>query len=103
MLREQLLKVNLESINRQTRKTVSDHVQRTRISTLLLNESQVSDNSKEFHNYDINYLNVPLNLLKNGENTISIYSEYSGHALEINWPGPVIMLIYGDKKQGKIN
>lgn len=44
------------------------------------------------HNFSFNALEVPPAKLKRGDNDVTIYSEFSGHALEINWPGPVLLV-----------
>jgi len=46
----------------------------------------------QFHNYSFNSLEVPLALLKAGTNEVSLFSTFKGHAIEINWPGPVLLL-----------
>lgn len=59
-----------------------------------LNGIKLSDNFGTFHSYSYKMLHVPLKLLKQGSNEIYIYSDFHGHALEINWPGPVILIEY---------
>jgi len=58
------------------------------------NGIKLSDNFGVFHGYSYKMLHVPLNLLKSGSNEVYIYSEFEGHALEINWPGPVLLIEY---------
>lgn len=59
-----------------------------------INDAKLSDNFGMFHSFSYKMLHVPLDLLKPGSNEIYIYSEFEGHALEINWPGPVLLLEY---------
>jgi hypothetical protein len=59
-----------------------------------LNGKRISDNFGLFHNYSLDLLSVPLAYLKKGINEIHIYSEFKGHYLEINWPGPVLIIEY---------
>jgi len=59
-----------------------------------INDVKLSDNFGTFHSYSYKMLHVPLKLLKSGSNEIYIYSEFKGHALEINWPGPVLLIEY---------
>jgi len=46
------------------------------------------------HNYSFDVLDVPLEMLKQGANEFTIFSETEHHAAEVNWPGPVLLLEY---------
>ncbi|HWQ57215.1 MAG TPA: hypothetical protein VN442_26250 [Bryobacteraceae bacterium] len=46
------------------------------------------------HNYSFDSLPVPVRNLRR-ENTIHIFSNTKEHALEVNWPGPVLLVEYG--------
>jgi hypothetical protein len=59
-----------------------------------INNVRLADNFGAFHDFSFNRIDVPPTLLRPGDNEIYIYSAYSGHALEINWPGPVILVEY---------
>jgi len=59
-----------------------------------LNGVKLSDNFGVFHSYSYKMLHVPLDLLNSGTNEVYIYSEFEGHGLEINWPGPVLLIEY---------
>lgn len=59
-----------------------------------INDVKLSDNFGEFHADSYDYIHIPLRLLKQGTNEIYIYSEFRGHALEVNWLGPVILIEY---------
>jgi hypothetical protein len=59
---------------------------------IMINHEILADNFGKFHDLSRDLLNLPLSLLKEGENIITIYSNFEGHALEINWPGPAILL-----------
>ena len=57
-----------------------------------INDHKLADSFGEFHHFSYNRIPVPLEYLKPGDNEIYIYSEFEGHGLEINWPGPVLMV-----------
>ncbi|OPZ20236.1 MAG: hypothetical protein BWZ10_00720 [candidate division BRC1 bacterium ADurb.BinA364] len=59
-----------------------------------LNGHRIADNFGRFHDHSFDQLDVPLETLKEGENELHIYSVYKGHGLEINWPGPVLLIEY---------
>ncbi len=59
-----------------------------------LNGVKLSDNFGTFHSFSYKMLHVPMDLLKQGTNEIYIYSDFEGHALEINWPGLVFLIEY---------
>ena len=46
------------------------------------------------HNYSFDALPVPVRAIKR-ENTFHIFSNTKEHALEVNWPGPVLLVEYG--------
>jgi hypothetical protein len=46
------------------------------------------------HEYAFLKVPVPIAYLKNGNNTFFIYSETEGHAFEVNYPGPSILIRY---------
>ena len=45
-----------------------------------------------FHNYSFDTLEVPLPRLRQGTNEFTLFSTFKGHALEVNWPGPVLLV-----------
>jgi len=57
-----------------------------------INGHKLADSFGKFHHFSYNRIPVPLEFLKPGDNEIYIYSEFKGHGLEINWPGPVLMV-----------
>lgn len=59
-----------------------------------INGVQLADNFGVFHDFSYDMLPVPISLLREGNNIISFYSEYEGHALEVLWPGPALMVKY---------
>ncbi len=61
---------------------------------VLINGHKLADNFGKFHDHSFDELNVPLEWLKQGENEISVSSDFKGHALEINWPGPALLIAY---------
>ena len=44
------------------------------------------------HNYSFDTIDVPLDLLRQGDNTFYLYSATTEHAAEVNWPGPVLLV-----------
>ena len=62
------------------------------VHELLLNGERLANRFGVMHNYSVNALEVPLRRLKRGDNEVTIYSEFDGHALEVNWPGPVLLV-----------
>jgi hypothetical protein len=62
------------------------------IHEIMINGKRVSDNFGRFHDYSFDYLSVPVTYISKGMNEISIHSRFEGHALEINWPGPVLLI-----------
>jgi len=65
------------------------------VHRITLNGKTLADNFGVMHNYSFDYLPVPLAYIQKGTNEIGIYSEFEGHSLEINWPGPVLLVEYG--------
>ena len=64
------------------------------VHKIMINGKTIADSFGKFHNYSFDSLDVPLEYIQNGINEVSIYSEYEGHGLEINWPGPVLLIEY---------
>ncbi|NLI80094.1 MAG: hypothetical protein GX443_00180 [Deltaproteobacteria bacterium] len=52
------------------------------------------------HLYSYDVVPVPLSALTAGDNTLSFYSATEHHGMEILWPGPAIMVRYGQASQG---
>lgn len=65
-----------------------------------LNGRLLASNFGRFHDHSYDELNVPIDFLKAGINTISIHSDFKGHALEVNWPGPVLIVQYAPQEGG---
>ena len=59
------------------------------------NGTKLADRTGYVHNYSFDTLPVPAALVKEGENTFYIFSKTQHHALEVNWPGPVLLVEYG--------
>lgn len=74
--------------------TWSGDVDDTSVHELRLNGERLASRFGEFHNYDLDLLEVPLDRLKQGVNEISTYSTFMGHMFEINWPGPALLIEY---------
>ena len=76
--------------------TWSANVDDDSIHELRLNDRRLASRFGQFHNYSFNSLEIPLALLKLGTNEISLFSTFKGHALEVNWPGPALLLELGE-------
>ncbi|MFT5232001.1 MAG: hypothetical protein ACI9UK_000142 [Candidatus Krumholzibacteriia bacterium] len=50
----------------------------------------------EDHRFSFDRIEVPLNNVQNGNNTVEFYSESSHHGVEILWPGPGMLVRYVD-------
>ena len=74
--------------------TWSGDVDDTSVHELRLNGRRLASRFGEFHDYAQNALEVPLDLLKPGRNEVTVFSTFKGHMLEINWPGPVLLIEY---------
>lgn len=74
--------------------TWSGDVDDTSVHELRLNGQRLASRFGEFHHYDQDALEVPLNLLKPGRNEITLFSTFMGHMIEINWPGPALLIEY---------
>ena len=59
---------------------------------IILNGKRLANRFGTFHDYACTIFDLDVTTLHAGANSIEIYSEYKRHALEINWPGPVILL-----------
>ena len=62
------------------------------IHEIMINGKRISDNFGKLHDFSFDHLSIPLEWIKKGMNEISIYSLFEGHSLEINWPGPVLLI-----------
>ncbi len=69
------------------------------VHELRLNGERLASHFGRFHDYAYSALEIPLALLKSGTNQITIVSTYAGHALEINWPGPVLLIEFATPPQ----
>jgi hypothetical protein len=65
---------------------------------LRLNGKKLADRFGVFHNYSFDTLDVPIDLLLPGINKVTLYSTFKGHSLEVNWPGPVLLLEFQSKE-----
>jgi hypothetical protein len=59
-----------------------------------LNGTKLVDRVGLVHNYSFDTLPVPVRLVRQGDNTFHIFSNTKEHALEVNWPGPVLLVEY---------
>jgi hypothetical protein len=53
-----------------------------------------------FFSYDI--VDIPINSLSTGNNTITFQSSTADHGIEVLWPGPAIMVKYGSVPTGSV-
>ncbi|MDI7276759.1 MAG: hypothetical protein QME94_12345 [Anaerolineae bacterium] len=59
-----------------------------------LNDYKLVDRIGKVHDVSIDAIPVPPTLLREGRNTFHIYATTEEHAAEVNWPGPVLQVIY---------
>ena len=59
-----------------------------------INGKRIANNFGRHHDYSYDMIAVPLEHISKGTNEVYIYSEYDGHMLEVNWPGPVLIVEY---------
>jgi hypothetical protein len=64
-----------------------------------LNGTKLVDRVGLVHNYSFDSIPVPLRNIKPGDNVFYIFSNTKEHALEVNWPGPVLLVEYGEDKR----
>jgi hypothetical protein len=61
-----------------------------------LNDRKLVDRIGVVHNYSFDSLPVPNSLIKRGDNSFYLTSTTKEHAAEINWPGPALLIEFGD-------
>jgi hypothetical protein len=81
--------------------TWSANVNDDSVHELRLNGRRLASRFGQFHNYSFNALDVPLSLLKAGTHEITLFSTFKGHAIEVNWPGPALLLELGVQPGGR--
>lgn len=59
-----------------------------------LNETMLEERLGKVHDYSYDSIPVPIDLLKTGENIFYIFSNTKHHALEVNWPGPILLVVF---------
>ncbi len=59
-----------------------------------LNGKIVSEQLGAVHDYAYDSLQIPTEIVKSGTNEFQIWSLTQHHALEVNWPGPVLKVEY---------
>ena len=72
--------------------TWSANVDDDSVHEIRLNGLRLANRFGQFHNYSFNALDVPLALLKVGTNEVNLFSTFKGHAIEVNWPGPALLI-----------
>jgi hypothetical protein len=72
--------------------TWSANVDDDSVHELRWNGERLANRFGAFHNYSFDKLDVPLSRLRPGTNEISLFSTFKGHSLEVNWPGPVLLV-----------
>jgi len=61
-----------------------------------LNGEKLVDRVGLVHNYSFDSIPVPMRLLRSGHNVFHVFSNTKEHAAEINWPGPALLVEYGE-------
>ena len=61
-----------------------------------INGKMLAESPGKLHDWAFLKIPVPLQYLKTGDNKFFIYSETDGHAFEVNFPGPSILIRYAD-------
>lgn len=61
-----------------------------------LNGKKLVDRVGLVHNYSFDSIPVPLDVLRSGTNVFHIFSKTEEHAAEVNWPGPALLVEYGE-------
>jgi hypothetical protein len=56
-----------------------------------INRQVIANKFGKLHDHSLDLLPVPTGILR-PENVVHIYSSFTGHALEINWPGPALLV-----------
>ncbi len=59
---------------------------------IALNSQFVATNVGKDHDLSYDSLNVPVNLIQQGTNVFSTFSSTIHHGIDVQWPGPVLML-----------
>jgi hypothetical protein len=59
-----------------------------------LNSVQVAGPLGVVHDYSFDWVDIPVELVREGRNTFEIYATTEHHAYEINWPGPALFIEY---------
>jgi hypothetical protein len=59
---------------------------------IYLNDQLVVPVLGKIHDVSFDSLDVPPSYIRQGENTFAVVSETDEHAVEINWPGPVLLV-----------
>jgi hypothetical protein len=63
---------------------------------IAFNGAKIAGATGLIHSYSFDALPVPPRLLRMGGNSFSIFSNTDEHAFEVNWPGPVLLVEYGE-------
>ena len=71
------------------------------VHSIGINGKLLAESPGKLHDWAFLKIPVPLDYLKKGDNTFYVYSETDGHAFEVNYPGPSILIRYKDKAKGK--
>jgi hypothetical protein len=72
--------------------TWSANVDDDSVHELRWNGERLANRFGIFHNYSFDLLEVPLSRIRPGANSISLFSTFKGHAIEVNWPGPALLV-----------
>lgn len=62
-----------------------------------INGKILAESPGKLHDWAFLKIPIPIEYLKTGDNSFFIYSETDGHAFEVNYPGPSILIRYTDE------
>jgi len=67
---------------------------------IYLNDHLIVPVLGKIHDVAFDSLVVPPEILRQGENVFSVQSDTEEHAVEINWPGPALLVQYNGRMPG---
>lgn len=63
-----------------------------KLESVKFNGVEIARGIGRLHRYNVDWVEVPLELVRPGQNTFSIYSTETVHGPEMDWPGPALLL-----------
>ena len=64
------------------------------VKEIRFNDEKLREHVGLIHEYSLDVLPIPLNVLKKGDNIFAIFNDDQNHPAEVNWPGPVLLVEY---------